>query len=301
MALFKYFKKSALPNPDGPLSNHIPSTSIIAANKEVQPVLDSQASESNHNSSRKRGHYANYTDAEKTKVGKRAAEMGVTSTIRYFEKDFTDRPLKESTVRTWKNEYIKELALQNKFGSTKVVLKGKRRGHPLLLGDKLDREVQEYVKSIREMKGVINTAIVIAAANGIIKKYDANLLKENGGHISLSKDWAKSLLTRLGYVKRRASTAAKVSVSDFEAYKAQFVFDIQTVMEMEEIPKDLVINWDHTGINYVPVGNWTMAEKGSKKVAIAGVDDKRQITAVFADTMSGDFLPIQILYAGKTK
>ena len=35
--------------------------------------------------------------------------------------------------------------------------------------------------------------------------------------------------------------------------KAQFVFDIQAIVEMEEIPPDLIINWDHTGIHYVPV------------------------------------------------
>ena len=31
-----------------------------------------------------------------------------------------------------------------------------------------------------------------------------------------------------------------------------------------------------------------------------GADDKRQITAVFANTMAGDFLYPQIIYAGKT-
>lgn len=43
-----------------------------------------------------------------------------------------------------------------------------------------------------------------------------------------------------------------------------------------------------------------MAKEGSKRVEIAGAEDKRQITAVFADTMAGDFLPPQIIYAGKT-
>ncbi len=70
-----------------------------------------------------------------------------------------------------------------------------------------------------------------------------------------------------------------------EACKTQFLFDIDTIVEMEEIPRDLIINWDHTGIKYVPVSNWTMAKEGSKRVAIVGIDDKRQITAVFECTM----------------
>ena len=43
-----------------------------------------------------------------------------------------------------------------------------------------------------------------------------------------------------------------------------------------------------------------MAKEGLKRVEILGVEGKRQITAVFADTMTGDFLFPQIIYAGKT-
>jgi len=105
----------------------------------------------------------------------------------------------------------------------------------------------------------------------------------------------------MGFVKGRASTKAKVNPPDFERLKAQFLFDIETVIEMEEVPCELVINWDQTGIHYVPVSSWTMAKEGSNRVEIAGIDDKRQITAVFGATMTGDFLPPQIIYQGKTK
>ena len=43
-----------------------------------------------------------------------------------------------------------------------------------------------------------------------------------------------------------------------------------------------------------------MAPHGAKKVEVAGISDKRQITAVFAGTLSGTFLPPQIIYKGKT-
>ena len=122
----------------------------------------------------------------------------------------------------------------------------------------------------------------------------------NGGHISLTKTWAQSILKRMGYVKRRASTKAKVTVANFDAQKALFLHDVKSIIVMEEIPPQLVINWDHTGINFVLVSNWTMAKEGSKRIEIFGKDDKRQITAVFGGTMSGEFLYPQILYAGKT-
>ena len=44
-----------------------------------------------------------------------------------------------------------------------------------------------------------------------------------------------------------------------------------------------------------------MAKKGSKQVAIAGSADHRQITGTFTITLSGKFLPPQLIYQGNTK
>ena len=105
----------------------------------------------------------------------------------------------------------------------------------------------------------------------------------------------------MGNVKRRASTKAKVAVQNFDEVKAQFLLDIKVVIEMDEIPFDLVINWDQTGIHYVPVGLWTMEKEGSKRVEIVAVNDMRQITAVLAGSLTGDFLPPQLIYKGTTQ
>ena len=43
-----------------------------------------------------------------------------------------------------------------------------------------------------------------------------------------------------------------------------------------------------------------MEKVGAKRVEIVGANDKRQITAVFAGTMSAEFLPPQLIYQGKT-
>ena len=42
-----------------------------------------------------------------------------------------------------------------------------------------------------------------------------------------------------------------------------------------------------------------MDRQGSKHVEIAGVNDKRLITAVFCGSLTGDFLPVQVIYQGK--
>ena len=69
---------------------------------------------------------------------------------------------------------------------------------------------------------------------------------------------------------------------------------------MDEIPKDLG-NFDQTGINYVPVTSWTMEQEGSKHVEVVAKDDKWQITVIFAASFTGEFLPPQLVYQGKTE
>ena len=73
-----------------------------------------------------------------------------------------------------------------------------------------------------------------------------------------------------------------------------------SVVAMKEIPPELIINWDHTALKLVPSSNWTMEKKGIKRIEIVAINDKRQITCVLACTMSGHFLPVQLIYQGTT-
>ena len=50
----------------------------------------------------------------------------------------------------------------------------------------------------------------------------------------------------------------------------------------------------------VPAGARTYEIKGSKQVSIAGIDDKRQITAVVASSLDGCLLPLQLIFKGST-
>ncbi len=98
----------------------------------------------------------------------------------------------------------------------------------------------------------------------------------------------------MGFSKRRANSKSKVLVSDFETCKEK------CVVKMEEIPDALIINWDRTAMKIVPSSSWTMEKRGTKRVEIVAIDDKRQITAVFGCSLSGKFLPLQLIYQGIT-
>lgn len=205
--------------------------------------------------------------------------------------------MNESTCRRLRSEYLAQLMVEKQKGSDAVIkaLPTKQQGRPLLLGQELDKSVQDYIEALRVLGGVVNTHIVMAAAVGIIKAKDITLLASHGGNIVISKNWAKSLLHRMKYVKRKSSNAGKVLVNNFIAIKEVFLADIVAEVLMNDIPNDLIINWDHTALKLVPTGQWTMHRAGDKIIPIVNVDDKRQITAVLAATMSGKQFVIVII------
>ena len=130
------------------------------------------------------------------------------------------------------------------------------------------------MRNIREAGGIVTSSTVAAATTAMVRKDDAKLLTENGGPLSIIMNWAKSLLYRMPFIKRRGSTNKKILIHDFEAIKTQFLTDVIVVVQMEVIPKDLPLNWDHTEVNIVPGSSWTMDLKGQQWVEIAAMNDK---------------------------
>ena len=92
-----------------------------------------------------------------------------------------------------------------------------------------------------------------------------------------------------------------INVEHFDKVKEEFLLEVKTIVAMDEIPQDLIINFNQTALNYVPATPWTMEQQGTKRIEVIGKGDKWQITAVFGGIMTGDFLPLQLIYEGKTE
>lgn len=249
---------------------------------------------------RVRGSYKKFSARDKYRIGHYASIHGTSAALRKFKIEFNGN-LKWSTVNDWKKEIQKRNLKKSHNEPPMTELCGKKRGRPSILPEECEKELKAYITELRVAGGVINSHIVIGAGYGIMQKRNSSMLLCNGGTVELKKSWANYFLHRMNFVKRKGTTKGKLTVADFEEKKQQFLLDVKAVVELEEIPGALVINWDQTGLNYVPVSNWTMAREGSKRIEITGLNDKRQITAVFGGSLSGDFLPVQLVYQGKTQ
>ncbi len=195
-----------MPSPRGSLSKSIPTSAIAAANKEVKAMLAGSTQPTS-----KRGKYHKYSPKDRAAIGKFAAENGVPAARRKYSPKFPY--INESTARKFKELYMKELMvrLEKNISTPIAELNLKKRGKPLLLGDKLDFMVQKYIADMRKTGGAISSSIVRAGERGILLSLGRTMLAEFGGPATLTRSWAISLLKRMNnYSKTRATTKSSL-------------------------------------------------------------------------------------------
>ena len=82
--------------------------------------------------------------------------------------------------------------------------------------------------------------------------------------------------------------------------RAKFLHQIVDQVEKYQVPPSLIINFDQTPSKHVQVASMSIAKRGETNVPIAGANAKRSITATFSITFDNKFLPMQLIYKGKT-
>ena len=136
----------------------------------------------------------------------------------------------------------------------------------------------------------------------VVKANEPKILREFGESLELTKVWARNILKGIDWLKRKGTAWKFEPCPKFlEEEKFTFQSAISKFFSDHDNPLELVLNLDQTPLSYVSTGKYTFDLKVSKTVPIKGVSDKRQITATFTVTASGSFLPIQLIYSGKTK
>ena len=67
-----------------------------------------------------------------------------------------------------------------------------------------------------------------------------------------------------------------------------------------KIHNDLILNFDRTPLRFTCPAKATFTEKNAETVPTGNLDDKRHITGTFVVNLSGESLPIPLIYTGKT-
>ena len=223
----------------------------------------------------------------KREAGKYALLHGTKATVERFNKVYPKYTFVRTTINNWKLKMKKE-----KDGKTIF----KKKGRPNLVSDDFMKKIKTIMIGTRAAGTAISRRIVMAIDNGVVRSNSPTLLKENGGSLELTEDWARGVIKSMNWTKRKGTTG-KIEPSKQFLLEEKLTFQkkISGVIFEHDIPKELIINLEQTPLSYISPGKYTFDVKGVKTVPIKGIDDKREITVTFAISMSGEFLPIQVI------
>ena len=246
--------------------------------------------------------YRKYTKTERAEIGKYAALHGVGKAMRKYEQKYPG--IKQQSVSDFKRKY-KELKSRDPLVEVNEI-GTKKQGRPSLLPEELMKKSIDIIKALRLKAAPVSYSVMAAVARGVVISHDRSLLVENGGHLKFSDNWAKQILYKVmkdgkKMVVRMGNTASMpVDPAILSEVKLDFQRKIKHVYEEHNIPDDLILNFDQTPLAYICGSNRTMDFQGATSVPIVGKGKKQQITGTFTITKSGIFLPMQLIYKGKT-
>ena len=103
------------------------------------------------------------------------------------------------------------------------------------------------------------------------------------------------------WVKGKGTTGKVEPSVQFLAEEKIFQKAISTVTNNHDISADLVINLDQTPLSYVSPRKYTFNFKGAKHVPIKSVMTSVKLLLHFQSFQTAEFLPVQLIYPGKTK
>ena len=124
-----------------------------------------------------------------------------------------------------------------------TVWKSRKRGRPKLLLADIMTKIIQAVKALHLKDTFVSSAVINAIAKGVVIAEDRCLLKEYGGHLAFSDQWARNILNEIMQTEkrivRRIATTSKVLVAPDLLKEEKFTFQrkIQELVTWHKIPK----------------------------------------------------------------
>ena len=91
------------------------------------------------------------------------------------------------------------------------------------MNDEWLAKTKDIIIGTRQAGTVISRRMVINIGSGVVKANEPNLLKEYGGPLELTEDWARNFLKSMEWVKRKGTTG-KTEPSDGFLAEEKFTF-----------------------------------------------------------------------------
>ena len=217
--------------------------------------------------------------------------------------------LVRSLLRAWVfKQRVQAEQVPNEYG-----LIMSRAGRKPTLSDDMRAELVATIKALAATRGFKVTAtslkpIVIAF---VVHRLGAQAIKPGKGGFTASRDYLRRLALAAGLRWRKPYGDARKPPADADSQIHDMKLRLAYTMKEFDIPKCLVVNFDHTGLHFMQTRGNTWAEvevdtdtthqsraNKQKEIKQQGINDKRQATGTVGSSFAGDVLPGQLIPQG---
>ena len=165
--------------------------------------------------------------------------------------------------------------------------------------------IVKQLKGIREAAVPLDLTTIRGLMIGILEVHAREIFTQcvgnDGGTFRCSEAFVGRFVKRqLGWSKRKGTQAGQKVPVDAAVQMKNHALRLAVDIRDHSIPASCCVNSDQTGYTYSRPGSSTYDPIGTNQVAIVGKEDKRAFTIMAGVSMSGEALPFQIMYAGKT-
>jgi ferredoxin len=240
--------------------------------------------------------------------------------LEYFQSIFPEhtagRELPLSTFRVWRDKYHiyveqqnakKEKAKTEAILATTVGVIEKKRGPKVntRLGLK-EGELSAYRRYIYGTKAqYIELAALLWSQSECGVPMNSTTVYRFarivfGNQVSPSSAFCFQLIKKMGLSWRAATGKKRKTGDDFESTKHLFFLRYLLLVTRGNIAPEMIIAMDESGVVLFPTTDKTYKPIGSNSVQISGHDEKRQVTATYAISLTGIITPVQTIFQGTT-
>lgn len=207
--------------------------------------------------------------------------------------------LSHTTLLSWHEKGTQVLLprFQEQYDAYTAAARGRGPTAAFAAAPKVEAEIVRTLTRLRAAGSPVNRRTVAWVMHAIIEQRRPELLETLTLSRSFITRWVRS---KLQWSWRQKTTAASKLPLDWEDQGVKMAMRIAALMGRYKVHPSLVINMDQTGVQLVPMSGWTYEQRGAAAVEVLGADDKRQITACIASSLDGTFLPLQLIFQGKT-
>ncbi|KAG6823665.1 hypothetical protein H0H92_009493, partial [Tricholoma furcatifolium] len=163
--------------------------------------------------------------------------------------------------------------------------------------------INNQLRLFREAKMALTLVTIRGIIVAVIQKEAPDLflrIRKDGTRFKCTDSWVRKYLHNLGWTERRATRAAQKLPDNLEEILTRAYLREAYVIRDYAVPAQLRVNTDQTQSRYQHGADMTWTLKGEKQVSTVGNDEKRAFTLVPSISASGDLLPMQAIYVGKT-